>query len=114
MVMNLLNELTTIDDNGEPRTMTKREAVLLTVINAAIAGDLRAARQLQQQRIYEPPPEQPKPPSVLDSNDELVVKQLFARVAEMQKGLSNETDDLRGIRCPVAPGLLCLRPALLS
>ena len=90
--LNLLNELVTVDDNGHPRTMTKRQAVLMTVINKAMAGDLRAAQQLQQQRIYEARPEDSAPRPVLDAADEAVVKELYVRIAEMQKGITNEID----------------------
>jgi len=64
--MNLLNELVTIDDNGHPRTMTKREAVMLTVLNKAITGDLRAAREVFWEQIPEAWPEQSAPPTALD------------------------------------------------
>ena len=95
VVINLLNELVTVDDNGHPRTMTKLEALLMAVINKAVAGDLRAAQQLQQQRIYEVQPEEHEVSQALDAADQLVVKQFYVRFAAMQKGLSNETDDPR-------------------
>jgi hypothetical protein len=88
---NLLNELVTVDDNGRPRTMTKRQAVVLTVLNHALDGNLAAAREVLREQ-FERRSEKSAPPS-LEEVDELVVKQLYVRIAEMQKGLINGTSE---------------------
>jgi hypothetical protein len=47
-LLNAVNERVTINDNGQPRTMTKREAILKTLVDKAMYGDGQAMRQLFQ------------------------------------------------------------------
>jgi hypothetical protein len=66
---------------------------MLTVINKAIAGDLRAVREVLREPNSEVRPEQSAPRPSLDAADELLVEQWYTRNAQMQKGLANGTDD---------------------
>jgi hypothetical protein len=93
VVLDSANAPVTVTEGGRRRTITKLEAMAKALADKAAAGDPRATQQLTQLlQIFEGRSEQTDSPPALEWADELVVRQLFVRVAEMQKGAVNATD----------------------
>jgi hypothetical protein len=95
-VVNSANAPVTVEEGGRRRTVTKLAAMANALADKAAAGDPRATQQLTQLlQIFEGRSEKSAPPPAIEEADELVVKQLYVRIAEMQKGLTNGTDNPR-------------------
>jgi hypothetical protein len=87
------NAPVSVRDGGRRRTVTKLEAMAKALADKAAAGDPRATQQLTQLlQIFEGRAAQSNQPPVTTEADERVVRQLYRRIAEMQKGLVNATD----------------------
>jgi Family of unknown function (DUF5681) len=96
IVVDSANEPVTVKEGGRRRTVTKLEAMAKALADKAAAGDPRATQQLTQLlQIFEGRSEQPVPPPALGEADELVVQQLYFRVAAMIKGTTDEDPNTR-------------------
>jgi Family of unknown function (DUF5681) len=78
-----LNQPVTATENGRPRQITKREAVIAQLVDKSAGADLRATKMLldilkdiEKQARPAPPPE----PAPFTEADEEVVQNLFARL----------------------------------
>jgi Family of unknown function (DUF5681) len=87
------NAPATVKEAGRRRTITKLEAMAKALTDRAAGGDPRATQQLTRLlQTFEGRSEQSDAPPVLEPAAELVVKQLYARITQMQKGITNATD----------------------
>ena|SRR4029077_6638467 len=83
-----LGALTTIEQDGETRIVTKLEAALEQLVTKAAAGDTAAFRLLSalMQAYHEPPEPSPKSAAELEEADKKVLKVLFARFGATDQG----------------------------
>jgi hypothetical protein len=93
-----LNEPVVVTANGEPRQITKREAVVAQLVDKSTGADLRATKMLidmlkdiEKRAVTATPPEA----SPLTPADEEVVENLLARLrrAELAKIHHADTED---------------------
>jgi hypothetical protein len=93
-----LNEPVVVTANGEPRQITKREAVVAQLVDKSTGADLRATKMLidmlkdiEKRAVTATPPEA----SPLTPADEEVVEDLLARLrrAELAKIHHADTED---------------------
>ena len=82
-----LNEPVVVTANGEPRQITKREAVVAQLVDKSTGADLRATKMLidmlkdiEKRAGTAPPPEA----SALTPADEAVVENLIARLRRVE------------------------------
>ena len=93
VVVSSANARVTVKEGGRRRNITKLEAALKALADKAARGDARATQQLVQMvQKFDGGSERSVPSPVLEEADERVVQQLFERIAEMQKGLTNANE----------------------
>jgi hypothetical protein len=82
--------------NGRTKRITKREAVVLQIVNKALSGEDRAAKEALNLFMLAETHEQDNAgsPSGSDERDEAVIKSLFKRIREAssEMELTNESE----------------------
>jgi hypothetical protein len=87
LLIDTLNELVVVAENGRRRTINKRHAFIKQIVNHALKGDWRAAKLVIDtlQRI-EDRAEPQASESSFDAADEKVIEQLKARLKRSTSG----------------------------
>jgi hypothetical protein len=85
-----------VKEGGRRRNITKLEAALKALADKAAAGDPRAIRELVQMvQKFDGSSDPSESAPVLGKADQLVVEQLFVRIAAMTKGKADEDPNSR-------------------
>jgi len=87
-----LNELVVVNDRGQHRKMSKLEAMVITMVNTAAQGDIRARQQVLQQiiRFLEGKSAEALNDAELAQEDKEIMKRAVAR---MQAPAKEDDDD---------------------
>jgi predicted Rdx family selenoprotein len=87
VLIDALNELVVVAENGGRRKISKRQAIIKQLVNQAAKGDLPAAKLLFQiVQDLDPPTEPETSQDSFGAADEKVIEQLKARLRGKKRG----------------------------
>jgi predicted Rdx family selenoprotein len=87
VLIDALNELVVVAENGGRRKISKRQAIIKQLVNQAAKGDLPAAKLLFQiVQDLDPPTEPETSQDSFGAADEKIIEQLKARLRGKKRG----------------------------
>ena len=89
LLIETLNELVVVAENGGRRKITKRQAIITQLVNQSAKADWRATKILLDiLQVIEARAEPPAADTLFDAADERVIEQMRARLSTPESGSS--------------------------
>lgn len=93
LIFKIGRERIRVTSNGRTRTITKLEAILLQLMNKAVSGEDRAAKEvLHLHNLFENAEQTSIPPAESDEREEAVMKNMLRRIREIGEESDPDND----------------------